>query len=89
MNIGEAAKKSGLTVKTVRYYDEINLIKPVKIIKRHGNSQFGGSFGHCVGCDIVGVWFYMSLEIHSAALRITTLWQIISKNKKKHANKTR
>ena len=30
MNIGEAAKKSGLTVKTVRYYDEINLIKPVK-----------------------------------------------------------
>ena len=27
MNIGEAAKKSGLTVKTVRYYDEINLIK--------------------------------------------------------------
>ena len=30
MNIGEAAKKSGLTVKTVRYYDEINLIKPAK-----------------------------------------------------------
>ena len=30
MNIGEAAKKSGLTVKTVRYYDEINLIKPIK-----------------------------------------------------------
>ncbi len=30
MNIGEAAKKSGLTVKTVRYYDEINLIKPTK-----------------------------------------------------------
>ena len=30
MNIGEAAKKSGLSVKTVRYYDEINLIKPIK-----------------------------------------------------------
>ena len=30
MNIGKAAKKSGLTVKTVRYYDEINLIKPMK-----------------------------------------------------------
>jgi Cu(I)-responsive transcriptional regulator len=30
MNIGEAAKKSGLSVKTVRYYDEINLIKAIK-----------------------------------------------------------
>lgn len=30
MNIGEAAKKSGLSVKTLRYYDEINLIKPIK-----------------------------------------------------------
>ena len=30
MNIGEVAKKSGLSVKTVRYYDEINLIKPIK-----------------------------------------------------------
>ena len=30
MNIGEAAKKSGLSVKTVRYYDEVNLIKPIK-----------------------------------------------------------
>ena len=30
MNIGEAAKKSGLSVKTVRYYDKINLIKPIK-----------------------------------------------------------
>ena len=30
MNVGEAAKKSGLSVKTVRYYDEINLIKPIK-----------------------------------------------------------
>ena len=30
MNIGEAAKKSGLSVKTVRYYDAINLIKPIK-----------------------------------------------------------
>ena len=30
MNIGEAAKKSGLSVKTIRYYDEINLIKPIK-----------------------------------------------------------
>ena len=28
MNIGKAAKKSGLPVKTVRYYDEINLINP-------------------------------------------------------------
>ena len=30
MNIGEAAKKIWPYVKTVRYYDEINLIKPVK-----------------------------------------------------------
>ena len=28
MNIGKAAKLSGLTVKTVRYYANINLVKP-------------------------------------------------------------
>ena len=30
MNIGEAAKLSGLTVKTVRYYADIGLINPIK-----------------------------------------------------------
>ena len=29
MTIGEAAKKSGRSVQTVRYYDEIHLIKPI------------------------------------------------------------
>ena len=28
MNIGQAAKLSGLTVKTIRYYSDIGLIKP-------------------------------------------------------------
>ena len=28
MNIGKAAKLSGLTVKTVRYYSDIGIIKP-------------------------------------------------------------
>ena len=27
-----------------------SLIKSVKIIKNHGNDQFGGSFGNCVRC---------------------------------------
>ena len=44
----------------------VSLIKPVKIIKSHGNSQFGGSFGYCVRCGIVGALFYMSLKIRSA-----------------------
>ena len=43
-----------------------SLIEPVKIIKSHGNGQFGGSFGHCGRCGIVGAWFYMSLKIRSA-----------------------
>ena len=30
MNIGAAAKKSGLTVKTVRFYSDIGLISPDK-----------------------------------------------------------
>ena len=30
MNIGKAAKLSNLTVKTVRYYTDIGLIKPLK-----------------------------------------------------------
>ena len=29
MNIGSAAKLSGLTVKSVRYYSNIGLVKPV------------------------------------------------------------
>ena len=32
MNIGKAAKLSGLTVKTVRYYANINLVKPYQDI---------------------------------------------------------
>jgi len=32
MNIGKAAKLSGLTVKTVRYYAKINLVKPYQDI---------------------------------------------------------
>ena len=33
MNIGKAAKLSGLTVKTVRYYANINLVTPYQDIK--------------------------------------------------------
>ena len=32
MNIGKAAKLSNLTVKTVRYYADIGLVKPLKIL---------------------------------------------------------
>ena len=30
MNIGEAAKAAGLPVKTIRYYDEIGLVRPAR-----------------------------------------------------------
>ncbi len=30
MNIGEAAEQSGLPAKTIRYYEDINLIKPLR-----------------------------------------------------------
>ena len=33
MNIGSAAKLSGLTVKSVRYYSDIGLVKPVQMKK--------------------------------------------------------
>ena len=32
VNIGKAAKLSNLTVKTVRYYADIGLVKPLKIL---------------------------------------------------------
>ena len=39
MNIGKTAKLSGLTVKTVRYYSDIGLIKPV-VNKINGYRDF-------------------------------------------------
>ena len=35
MNIGQAAKISGLTVKTVRYYDNIGLVKAYQNSDNH------------------------------------------------------
>ena len=49
MNIGEAAKKSGLSVKTVRYYDEINLIKPIK--------NKGTNYRHYTTADLAKLQF--------------------------------
>ena len=39
MNIGQAAKLSGLTVKTIRYYSDICLIKP-EVNERNGYIYF-------------------------------------------------
>ncbi len=39
MNIGEAAKTSGLPVKTIRYYDEIGLVTP-KVRSEGGYRQY-------------------------------------------------
>ena len=42
MNIGSAAKLSGLTVKSVRYYAEIDLVKPV-INKKNGYRDYNNN----------------------------------------------
>ena len=39
MNIGQAAKLSGLTVKTIRYYSDIGLIRP-EVNERNGYRDF-------------------------------------------------
>lgn len=39
MNIGEVAKKTGLPVKTIRYYEDIGLIEPSRT--ESGYRQFG------------------------------------------------
>ena len=42
MNIGSAAKLSGLTVKSVRYYAEIDLVKPV-INEKNGYRDYNNN----------------------------------------------
>ncbi len=44
MNIGEAATASGLPVKTIRYYEEIGLVKPKRAT--NGYRAFGKSDAH-------------------------------------------
>ena len=51
MNIGEAAKLSGLTVKTVRYYADIGLISPVKNIK-NGYREY--NYDHIAKLGFIG-----------------------------------
>ncbi|QFT57719.1 HTH-type transcriptional regulator HmrR [Sulfitobacter sp. THAF37] len=40
MNIGNAAKQTGLTVKTIRYYEDIGLINAAR--SENGYREFGG-----------------------------------------------
>ena len=51
MNIGEAAKLSGLTVKTVRYYADIGLINPVKNIQ-NGYREY--NYDHIAKLGFIG-----------------------------------
>ena len=44
MNIGRAAKETGLSVKTIRYYESIGLIRPAR--DANGYRAFGGRDVH-------------------------------------------
>ena len=44
MNIGHAAEQSGLPVKTIRYYEEIGLVKPLR--RDNGYRDYGGTDIH-------------------------------------------
>jgi MerR family copper efflux transcriptional regulator len=44
MNIGEAAKQSGLPAKTIRYYEEIGLVAPARA--ENGYRDFAGADIH-------------------------------------------
>lgn len=43
LTIGEFSKLSGTTVKTLRYYDEINILKPVKVDEKSGYRYYEAS----------------------------------------------
>lgn len=43
LTIGEFSKLSGTTVKTLRYYDEINLLKPTKVDEISGYRYYEAS----------------------------------------------
>lgn len=36
LKIGDFAKRSGVSVKTLRYYDELGLLKPARVDERSG-----------------------------------------------------
>ena len=52
-----------------------SLIKPVKIIKSHGNGQPGGLFGRCVRCGFVVSVVLHEFEYSPSPLKIDATCQ--------------
>lgn len=47
MNIGEAATRSGVPAKTIRYYEEIGIVRPARTA--NGYREFGADELHALG----------------------------------------
>ena len=65
MNIGDVAARSGLPAKTIRYYEEIGLIRP----KRSGNGYRAFAPGDVKTARMFGRNFGETLRRLSAAQR--------------------
>ena len=75
MNIGQAAKISGLTVKTVRYYDNIGLVKAYQSSDNQYRVYSKDDIAKLqfIAGRVVLVLAYMNAENYSHFIRITTV----------------
>lgn len=68
MKISDMAKQTGVTVRTLHYYDEIGLLKPSEVTEagyRVYNDTGPGQCGGTGACEkVAGIYHFQFLHLH-------------------------